>query len=265
MKHFSDQPALEAEVLLAHLVGKSRAWILAHNEYDLTIEQVSRLHDLLIRLCAGEPLPYILGHCEFYGLDFVVSPSVLIPRPETELLVDTALSWLEQNQSSRRAIDVGVGSGCISISLCKHISDLSMVGVDLFENALAVAQKNVFLHQLQNQIELIHSDLLTSVETEFNLICANLPYIPTETLQTLRVIKHEPVSALDGGEDGLNLIDRLLHQAVTRLIPGGLVLLEIEANQGDSSRLLARACFPKASIEVKPDLAGHPRLLCIQS
>jgi release factor glutamine methyltransferase len=135
----------------------------------------------------------------------------------------------------------------------------------LYEDALAIAEKNVFLHQLQDRITIMHSDLLSGTSETFNLICANLPYIPTATLQSLRVSKHEPRTALDGGEDGLNYIDRLLHQADARMAPGGLILLEIEAGQGDSSRLLARACFPNASIEVKNDLAGLPRLLCVQS
>jgi release factor glutamine methyltransferase len=265
LKHFSDQPALESEVLLAHQLGKSRAWVLAHNDFDLSSEQITKLNDQIIQLCAGKPLPYILGHWEFFGLDFMVSPSVLIPRPETEILVETALVWLQQNPAARCAVDVGTGSGCIAISLCRHVPDLNMTGIDLYEDALAIAEKNVFLHQLQDRITIIHSDLLSGTSETFNLICANLPYIPTATLQSLRVSKHEPRTALDGGEDGLNYIDRLLHQAVARMAPGGLILLEIEAGQGDSSRLLARACFPNASIEVKNDLAGLPRLLCVQS
>jgi release factor glutamine methyltransferase len=264
LKHFSDQPALESEILLAHQLGKSRAWVLAHNDHNLSSEQTSHLNEQLIQLCAGKPLPYIMGHWEFFGLDFMVSPAVLIPRPETELLVETALEWLQQNPTARRAVDVGTGSGCIGISLCRHVLDLNMTGIDLYKDALAIAEKNVFLHQLQGRIALMHSDLLSGTDATFNLICANLPYIPTNTLQSLRVSKHEPSTALDGGEDGLNFIDRLLHQAIAHMAPGGLILLEIEAGQGDSSRLLARACFPNAAIEVKNDLAGLPRLLCVQ-
>lgn len=265
LKHFSDQPALESELLLAHQLGRSRAWVLAHNDHNLSSEQTTNLNEQLIQLCAGKPLPYILGHWEFFGLDFMVSPAVLIPRPETEMLVETALQWLQQNPTARRAVDVGTGSGCIAITLCRHIPDLNMTGIDLFDDALAISEKNAFLHQLQDRITLIQSDLLSACDARFNLICANLPYIPTGTLQSLRVSKHEPSTALDGGEDGLNLIDRLLHQAANHLASGGLILLEIEAGQGDSSRLLARACFPNASIEVKNDLAGLPRLLCVQS
>ncbi len=265
LKHFSDQPALESEVLLAHRLGKSRAWVLAHNDFALSSEQTAQLNDQLIQLCAGKPLPYIVGHWEFFGLDFIVSPVVLIPRPETELLVETALAWLQQNPAARRAVDVGTGSGCIAISLCRRIPDLDVTGIDLFEDALSIAEKNVFLHQVQDRITLMRSDLLSGTNATFNLICANLPYIPTATLQSLRVSKHEPKTALDGGEDGLNYIDRLLHQAATHLAPGGLILLEIEAGQADSSRLLARACFPNAVIEVKNDLAGLPRLLCVQA
>jgi release factor glutamine methyltransferase len=265
LKHFSDQPALESEILLANQLGKSRAWVLAHNDFNLFSEQTSILNEQLIQLCAGKPLPYILGHWEFFGLDFIVSPAVLIPRPETELLVETALTWLQQNPTARKAVDVGIGSGCIAISLCRHIPDLDLTGIELYQDTMAVAEKNIFMHQLQHRITLMHSDLLSGTDAIYNLICANLPYIPTATLQSLRVSKHEPTTALDGGEDGLNYIDRLLHQAVTHLAPGGLILLEIEAGQSDSSRLLARACFPNASIEVKNDLAGRPRLLCVQS
>jgi release factor glutamine methyltransferase len=269
----TDTPSLDAQVLLAHLTGQARAWLLAHPEAPLSSPQLQSLEDALLQLESGLPLPYLLGEWEFFGLKFKVTPDVLIPRPETELLVETALSWMNCFPSSAgrgvsgevSVVDIGTGSGCIAITLAVHCPHLHLLATDLSPAALALARHNAQTHGVSDRITFLEADLLPPnlQPSTFNLITANLPYIPTATLHTLAVYGREPTLALDGGPDGLTLIERLLAQAATRLAPGGLMLLEIEATHGDSAPALAHQHFPTAEIHLKPDLAGHPRLLAI--
>ena len=264
----SDTPALEAQVLLAQVLHKPRAWVLAHPEAELSPVQLEDIETSAARRESGEPLPYILGHWEFYALDFLVTPSVLIPRPETELLVARALDWLHRHPTCRRVADIGSGSGCIAITLAKHIPDLQVLATDLSPQALELAQQNAARHGVAERITFIQADLLAlqgMIPTQpFDLIAANLPYIPTATLLELPVARFEPRLALDGGEDGLDLIRRLLHQAPAYLSPDGCLLLEIEAGQGDVSRAMAQAAFPHARVTVQADLAGHDRLVTVE-
>jgi len=256
-------PGLEAQLLLGAVLNQSRAAVLTHPERQLTAEQLNQLEALLHRRLSGEPLPYLLGHWEFYGLDLLVSPAVLIPRPETELLVEQALNWLKAHPNCRRVADVGVGSGAISLALAKNIRDLTILATDLSRPALMLAQQNCSRHGLSQRIYLIQSDLLTTAGGPFDLVCANLPYIPTVTLQGLQVARHEPVSALDGGADGLRLINRLLTDSPRWMAAGGCLLLEIEAGQGESALELARTLLPSAVSRVLSDQADLPRLLRI--
>jgi release factor glutamine methyltransferase len=261
----SDTPALDAQVLLAHIFQKPRAWVLAHPERELDSSQDQALQDLTARRLNGEPLPYLLGHWEFFGLDFQVTPHVLIPRPETELLVEHALAWLHSHPAYRQAIDIGTGSGCIAIALASHIPELRVLATDLSLPALTVARQNAASHGLAGRITFLQSNLLElpSGFHSFDLIAANLPYIPSQTLAELSISRFEPALALDGGADGLDLIRRLLVQAPAHLSPGGCLLLEIEYRQGGSARALAQAAFPQAHIQLVPDLAGHDRLLIV--
>lgn len=258
-----EHPSHEAQVLLAHVLQRPKAALLAHPETELSPDQLVALETLLSRRISGEPLPYILRHWEFYNLDLIVTPDVLIPRPETELLVEAALRWLQAHPGCRRAADVGVGSGAISAALLTHVPDLIITATDLSRGALRVAKANLKNHGVDSRSLLVQSDLLSACRGPFALVCANLPYIPRETLGSLEVASHEPVLALDGGADGLRVIERLLLDAPRWLASGGLMLLEIEATQGDSAPGLARRIFPDAGIEVRFDLAGLPRLLSI--
>jgi release factor glutamine methyltransferase len=259
----SDSASLDAQVLLAHVLGKERGWLLAHPEAELSAGEESAWQAALARLEAGEPLPYVLGEWEFFGLTLKVTPDVLIPRPETELLVETALEWLAKNPG-RRAADVGTGSGEIAVALAANVADLQIWAGDLSPAALAVARANVEQHGLQERVRLVESDLLTEMAGPFDLICANLPYIPSERLGTLRVARSEPVLALDGGTDGLALIAKLLEQAASKLAPGGLLLAEVDDSHGESAPSMAREFFGEAQIELLADLAGKPRLLKVQ-
>jgi release factor glutamine methyltransferase len=242
---------------------QKREWLVAHYEDPLPDDKVEFLNQLLSRLQTGEPLAYIIGKRSFFGLDFRVTPDVLVPRPETELLVEEAVSWLEANPSRRKMVDVGTGSGIIAISLADRFADLQVTAIDISAPALLVAQENAQLHGLNDRITFKNNDLLSGVEDHFDLITANLPYIPSRTLQTLSVLKHEPRLALDGGEMGLDLIERLLKQAVNCIQPRGLILLEIEASQGQSAPELAKQVFPQAKIECLNDYADLPRVVKI--
>ncbi len=261
----SEQPALEAQVLAAASLNQSRAWVVSHPEAALLPQDIKTLDAMLERLLRREPLPYILGRAEFYGLGFTVTPAVLIPRPETELLVEHALGWLQANPGRRRAADVGTGSGIIAVTLAKRVPDLRLIATDASDAALQVAHHNTELHGVHDQIRPVQTYLLEGVSGPFDLICANLPYIPTAKLDDLDVARYEPVTALDGGPDGLSLIGELLAGLPDKLAPGGLGLFEIEAGQGKTAPSLAHATLgPRAEIHVKPDLSGLPRLLTVK-
>lgn len=261
----SEHPALDAQTLLAGLTGRSRAWLMAHPEADLPPQEAEFVTKAILLLENGEPLPYILGEWEFFGLRFAVTPAVLIPRPETELIVEQALAWLQEHPERRRGADVGTGSGCIAVSLAVHCAGLEVAATDVSVEALRVAEQNARRHGVEASVRLVAGDLLERVEGPVDLICANLPYIPTETLRGLGVSRREPVLALDGGPDGLRLIRRLLRQAGGKLAEGGLLLCEIEAGQGEAALRLAREAFPKAGVRVLKDLADLDRLVRIEA
>ncbi len=259
----SDQPSLEAQALLGGKLGQSRAWIFAHTEKVLSKVDLCELDHWINRRLNREPLPYILGHWEFYGLDFTVSPDVLIPRPETEQLVDLGREWIKNHPGPRKMIDVGTGSGCIAAALAYWSPDLVVVACDRSMAALRIAVENFKSLGVSQRILPVASDLLGALQGSFDLICANLPYIPSETLTDLEVARFEPRLALDGGKDGLRMIEPLLDQARSRLAPGGQILLEIEFSQDQSAVETARRFFPHAQIELKRDLSGLPRNVII--
>jgi len=260
----SDTASLDAQVLLAHILAKPRSWVMAHLDYELTLEQQNVLQSSTSRLVIGEPLPYILGHWEFYGLDFEVSPDVLIPRPETELLVEKGLEWLKHHPTSRIAIDVGTGSGCIAICLASRNQDLQLAATDISPSALEVAKRNADKLSVSAQIDFYCCDLFPPIERPFDLIVANLPYIPTGKMKALPIFGKEPTLALDGGRDGLDLLKRLIALAPNFISPDGLILLEIEPSKGMDTLSIAHNTFSHASIHLHRDLAGQDRLVEIQ-
>jgi release factor glutamine methyltransferase len=236
---------------------------MAHPEAMLTSGQTLALSEALRRVEIGEPLPYLLGKQEFFGLDFAVTRDTLIPRPETELLVEKALDWLRAFPSRRLAAEVGTGSGCISVSLATQIRDLKIIASDLSLPAIQVARQNAQTHAVAGRVFFQQADLLPASGRRFNLIVANLPYIPSWKLPGLRVSSFEPRLALDGGPDGLAVISRLLAQAPDRLASGGLILLEIEAGQAEAALALVSRAFPRAQITIFQDLAGYDRVVRI--
>ncbi len=262
-----DSPALDAQVLLSHASGRPRDWLLAHGDAELAPEQWARFNRLVDRCAAGEPLPYVLGRWEFFGLEFIVTPDVLIPRPETELLVEKALAWMRAHPPSKggaRIVDVGTGSGCIAVSLAFFRPSAGVVAVDLSPAALEVARQNAGLHDVAHRIEFVQGSLLEAVSGAIDGLCATLPYIPTGMLRELPVSKTEPPSALDGGPDGLRWIRELLAQAPGKLASPGFIGIEIEASQGPAALALARTAFPEARVELHQDLAGLDRLVTVE-
>ncbi|MEO8358163.1 MAG: peptide chain release factor N(5)-glutamine methyltransferase [Chloroflexota bacterium] len=263
----SDTPALDASVLLAHILNKPRTWVMAHSELTLGTEQHGQLHGLLERLEHAEPFPYVLGHWEFFGMTFDITPDVLIPRPETELLVEKAIAWLQDSAVRRTVADIGTGSGIIAVSIASHVPDAFILATDISPEALEVARRNAFKFGVANRIEFIQCDLLPkrpesfSTDQHLDLLCANLPYIPTETLHALPVYGREPTLALDGGADGLDLFRRLMTLAPDWLAPNALMLLEIEATLGIQALNLACDIFSGAEIHLHQDLTGRDRLL----
>jgi len=261
-------------VLLAHVLGKTRSWVLAHPEVGLTPVQEGDLERAVRRLEGGVPLPYVLGKWEFFGLEFEVTPEVLIPRPETELLVERALAWLRESGVVSResgvmgtcevkVLDIGAGCGCIAIALAVHAPGLEVIATDISPAALAVARRNAVKHAVAERVTFLEADLFHPFQppNSFPFITANLPYIPTAKLHRLPIYGREPTIALDGGADGLALIRRLLADAPCYLAPDGLMLLEIEASQGEEVYSLAHQAFPLAKIGLQKDLSGHDRLV----
>lgn len=266
----SDTPKLDAHVLLANILDKPRTWIEAHPEAFLTRSQLATVKKAISRLEAGEPLPYVLGHWEFFGLDLEITSDALIPRPETELLVERAIEWLKVTPARRTVADVGTGSGCIAIAIAKNIYDAKILATDISRPALDLAYRNACRHNVAKRIDFVQCDLLPPcpdplpTDLHFDLICANLPYIPTQTLQGLSVYGREPALALDGGVDGLDFVRRLLRIASEWMAPNGMLLLEIEASQGMSAVSLAYDAFDNVEINLHQDLAGQDRLVEIK-
>ena len=270
----SDTPALIASVLISHILNKPRTWVLAHPELTLNTEQQKRLSDSLARLEMGEPFPYVIGKWEFFGLEFDLTSDVLIPRPETELLIEKAITWLHEHPERRIIADVGTGSGAIAVSIAVHVPDVMIIATDISDKVLEVARQNAQKFNVTDKIEFFECDLLPhsfpslALEEELgmrsiDIICANLPYIPTKELHNLSVYKLEPTLALDGGEDGLDQFRKLMKIASNWLAPKGLILLEIEATQGSETLSLVREAFPGAEIHLDKDLAGRDRLLSV--
>ncbi len=260
LRTVSDTPRVEAEILLMHVTASSRAGLLAYPEHSLTPAQQSRYQKLVARRASGYPLPYLTGIVEFYALDFEVTPEVLIPRPDTEILVDLALA-----RRPGTVIDVGTGSGCIAIALATHLPQAEVYAIDISSAALAVARRNAEMHSLDERIRLITGDLLDRRPGPVDLIVSNPPYVSTTEWTSLpaSIRNHEPRLALDGGADGLEVIRRVLSQSQGLLKPGGGLLIEIGAAQGEAAKDIAETFFPGngTSVRIHQDLAGRDRAL----
>jgi release factor glutamine methyltransferase len=260
---------LDAQVLLANLLQRSRTWILAHPEAELKDNQTVTLERALTRLEAGEPLPYVIGKWEFFGSEFELTPHVLIPRPETEQLVAQAIDWLATHPNQRSVLEIGTGSGCIAIAIAKHIRDASILATDVSFEALALARTNARNHRVENQIQFLQADLFSafpvppSASNQFNLICSNPPYIPAGRLPSLSVSKWEPRIALDGGREGLDTIITILQSAKDWMSSPGLTLLEIDSSHSRKVNAIASQLFHEELVSIVKDLTGCDRFLSV--
>jgi len=268
--------------------GKDATWLVSHGDASVVAPVIKRIGVIVKKRLRGEPLYYILGRCEFCGLSIVVDKNVLIPRPETEMLVKEAISTLslrgaeatKQSESIRwdchaptvarndnnrgpiRILDVGTGSGAIAVAIgdycLRNNVDVKIIASDISKKALNAARKNIRKYQLENIVDLQHSDLLSGIDEEFNIITANLPYVETDKIDGLP----DPGLALDGGKDGFDLVAKLLHQICDKktLTSGGVALFEIGHNQEQLFKNTAISLFPNAEIITIKDLGGYPRI-----
>ena len=253
----------DAETLLLHAMGKTRAWLLGHYADEAADE--AGLATLLLRRLRGEPIQYITGQTEFYGLPFRVAPGVLIPRPETEHLVEEALR-LAANLPTPNILDIGTGSGAISVALAHALPQASVTTVDISPDAIAMARENAALNGVEDRIRFLEGDLLGPVAgMRFERVLSNPPYVPLEDLATLaaEVREHEPHSALFAGRDGLEIYRRLIPAAREHLVAGGWLLLEIGYGQQPALHSLLEVSG-YAQIHFLPDYQGIPRVACAQ-
>lgn len=292
---------LAAELLLMHVLGRDRTWLYSYPESPVGRSAVENYFALIARRSAGEPTQYLTGHQEFWGLEFEVNPSVLIPRPETEHVVEVALKRVSQRADGSvssgaagarniRIADVGTGSGCIAVALAKELPNGEIVATDISKEALAVAARNALRHGVADRIHFIHTDLLGALLTGeervtshephstphhspitghqshvFDVIVSNPPYVARDDTSSLppEVREHEPATALFGGATGIEIYDRLAQQAVTLLSPGGSLVLELGYNSAPHVRsLLENSAW--CHIEIANDLAGIPRVIAAE-
>ena len=257
----SSSASLDAQLLLMAITGDDRAHVIAHPEKSLTPEQAARYAALVNRRAAGEPIAYILGRRAFYDREFAVTPAVLIPRPETEHLLEAALALVGERPGSR-VVDVGTGSGALAITLAANAPGTTVCATDISPAALAMARRNASEHG--QSVTFFEGDLLQPlIEGGLRVdgVMANLPYIPTAEMHRLEVSRYEPHLALDGGPDGLDLFRRLLDQLPLVCAPSAWLLLEIGAEQGPTVTGLVRDHLPAAQVDVLRDYAGHDRVV----
>ena len=261
---------IQSEVLVMHLLNMDRAHLYrAWAEEIITQHSQQSLQNLLKRRLAREPLAYIIGKWEFFGLEFIVDQRVLIPRPETELLVEHALEItlpMVQNKDICTIADIGTGSGAIAISLGIYIPNSVIYATDISQEALEVAQNNCDSHGLTERIQLLRGDLLNPIVGPVDLIISNPPYVRDGDLD-LRApeLEHEPEIAFKGGPQGLDLVMRLLTQSITKLAPGGSLLIEVSPSQARVAQEHAAELFPRSQVDLICDLAGWNRALHIKT
>jgi release factor glutamine methyltransferase len=267
-----DDAELEAEVLLRHALGlghdRAALLTLLAEPRALDAAALEAYEALLARRLQHEPSAYILGRREFYRLDLEVTPAVLIPRPETEAVVEAAIRLARSRHADRLVLaDIGTGSGAIALVLARAFPEATVIATDLSSEALDVARRNAGRHALDKRIVFAQGDLLAPLTEALDLLVANLPYVTTSNLAAAQpeVRDYEPAAALHGGPDGLDLVRRLLADAAQHLKPQAVLVLEIGAMQGEAAAAEAARAFPQAEITVLADLAGRPRVLVIQT
>jgi len=265
-----EDAALECELLLRHALNISQVQLYLDLSHKLSPKQEETFWHLIKRRLSHEPTAYITGNCEFYGLNFYVDPRVLIPRPESELLVQEALKFTSKHPATKNRphliAEVGTGSGAIAIALAQHLPQAKIYAIDVSATALEVVAINCQRHRVENQVQLLLGNMLEALPESVDLIVANLPYIRDSEMEKLspEIKLFEPRIALAGGENGLDKIRQLCRQAGDRLRPKGCLLVEIGLGQGKAVTTLLRSLFPSAEIEVTPDLSSIDRVVSLR-
>lgn len=258
-----DDAALEAEVLLRYTLGIDRTSLFSSLDAPIEQERYFQFQHNLERRLAGEPTAYITGHKEFFGLDFIVDRRVLIPRPETELLVETAIVWCHE-YGYRTVADIGTGSGIIAASLAINLPEIDIIATDFSDEALMVARENSRRHGVEDRITFHQGDLLSALPEPMDLICANLPYVPAGDVSPGGPLSYEPDTALNGGKEGTDVLLRFCRSVSRCLQPGGGLLMEIGIGQVEIVRSTLGVALPNAAIDILRDLAGIERLITVR-
>jgi release factor glutamine methyltransferase len=257
-KHGSDSSRLDAELLLAHALGLRRLDLYLKFDRPLTDGELATCRGLVARRAKGEPVAYLIGHKEFMGLDFEVTPDVLVPNPDTEVLVQRAVAIARESEAVVRVADVGTGSGCIGIAIAHYAPNTEVVASDVSRAALDVAGRNVARHNLKARIRLEEGDMMQPLHGDFDLVCANLPYVDASARLPAEVTA-QPPSAIYAQGGGAALVSRLLDEAPARLKPGGRVLAELDPSIATAMAVAAGRNF--SGHRIHRDLAGHERVL----
>ena len=256
-----ENSTLKAKILLANILNVKKEYLLIHSEEEIKQEDKIKYENCIKELIKGKPLQYITNKQEFMGLNFYVDENVLIPQPDTEILVEKAIEIAETTQKNK-ILDMCTGSGCIAISLAKKINNTQIIAVDISNNALNVANKNAINNNVENKIKFINSDMFNNIEEKFDIIVSNPPYIETETINKLEIeVQNEPHLALDGGIDGLKFYKTIANNAFKYLNENGYLLLEIGYNQQNSVTQLLQDIGKYKDIETVKDLGGNYRIV----
>lgn len=256
-----DNAHLESELILRHITKSTRVGFFSNLNSKLTPNQEETLQKLVRRRKSGEPMAYILGNQQFYGLDFYVNSHTFIPRPETELLVDKSIQWAKERHVT--IADIGTGCGAIAISLAYHLTNTTIYATDISSDALEVAKINLKSHHLNERVRLLHGNLLEPLPEPVDLIVANLPYVKNTNLIRVNTYGFEPTLALNGGQDGLSIIIQLCYQVSNKINNNGCLLLEIEPEQIQMVLRLLNNLFPSATVKVFNDFNGLNRIISL--
>jgi release factor glutamine methyltransferase len=261
--------SVEAELLLGHVLRMSKTQLYTEPERSLASAETERLNCLVQRRLAREPSAYILGRCEFYGIEFYVDCRTFIPRPETELLVEKTVELARRVSHMGKQViiaDIGTGCGAIAVSLALALPQARIYATDISASALQVAETNCRRHGVNNQVKLLQGNLLEPLPQPVDILVANLPYVRDSEFGDLgpEIKDHEPATALAGGREGLDRIQQMLKQTPGKIGHGGYLLLEIGQGQGGTATSLIKSYFPQGSIELIPDLSGIERVVKVE-
>jgi len=256
-----DSQFIEGSILLSFCLGKDKEYLYTHPEQRLTETQLKNYKKLIARRLKKEPIAYLIKQKEFYGLNFYVNKNVLIPRPETELIIDEVLKTITNNQKPITIADIGTGSGCIAVTLAKLLAKAKITAVDISPSALKIAKKNAKKHNVFKKIKFLQGDLIKPLKNQrFDLIIANLPYL---TKKELTNVPYEPKPALNGGKDGLFYIKKFLSQVKNNIKPTSIIYLEISPPQVNKIKNLVKKYLPRKKITFIKDLNKRDRIVKI--